>query len=321
MSTDKKDTDPIDPIDRFVPGFLDMAKRLERNRTIKYGIIGECDRQPMFAVSFLKKGRSIVYEERVYVFWSETHQLGTSFKEDHEIGRLYTYNPRNVYCYPFEQFKKSNGICRRKFKIDKDQNSAAASYCRIKDCPTFYLFNEYECPCCGKTTFEEIEPAGPTGWVPTNLDDYFCLDEYLQAVHVSAKAKPKRSVKLRRCHECKDGSLYTIPEKIVENGPPYPPNNWQGLEFLKYDKAEYEREKVKYEREKAEYEIALKFLQFRLWKKYRIKEPNRKSVKRAAERHYRRKQKKLTKSETLFFSTLLGAGAIRRAHEKNYAKK
>ena len=303
---EKEDTDFIQAINQ---GFKDMEEWAKIRRSVHSEIIHECNHKPVFAVSFLRKGRSIVYEQRVAIFWSDTYQLGTSFEEERQIGRLDRHYPRDGYCYPFEKFKKSVGANYEEFEIDADP-SPADMHSRFKYCPTFYLFDEYECPCCGKMIFERRESADSTRWW-SNLDTYFCLDKYIAAVHVAAKAKPKRTVKLRRCYECDEVSLYTIPERIVENGSRYPWHISPGIDHLK----------LRHEEDKKEYEIALQFLQFRLWKKYRIKEPNRKSVNRAAERHYRKKQKKLTKSEILFFSTLLGAGAIRRAHERNYAKQ
>lgn len=52
---------------------------------------------------------------------------------------------------------------------------------------------------------------------------------------------------------------------------------------------------------------ALKFLRFRLWKRYRVKEPNKREVVRAAARHIRRHSKKLTEPTRKFFQLLLGA--------------
>ena len=168
---------------------------------------------------------------------------------------------------------------------------------KLATIPIFTPFTIRVCAGCGETPIAMIGDSYPRGIFYNGLMN---LKEYIEIVkYVSPWPETMSRPQFFLCKDCKKrkSPLYHIFEEE------YSPTVRRFNQPTYTDGSDLAR-----------------FLRFKLWQKYRVKEPKRKEVQRAGERYFRRHNKKLSKHESEFFRLMLGANAIRRAYERSYPK-
>ena len=218
------------------------------------------------------------FHKTVYgYYWDDDKNQGAIVRLETSLMGSQNQEEANLYFYSFAREARLDKLIKKDGGFKKVISpNDYSTYL-----PVYPAYKMHLCPCCGTRHVSEDYPA-PI--VPENCGfDTLNLEQFLIAAATYHKAKNTRQT-IRRCSHCREKSLYWA----LEN-------------------------KVKYNRAT---EKEIKFLQFRLWKKYKLSKITKKLVRKSARRHYRKHCKKLTPQEQMFFQVLLGANAIKKYGEE-----
>ena len=262
------------------PFFQDWAIDLAKGYAEKSQLVDKMvvPKNFKFCLETSRLARTNFHETACGYYWDDDENQGAIVRLGTGLMGAQSLGNGNLYCYSFAREARLD-------KLIKEEDGGIKKVRSPNDystyLPVYPAYKMHLCPCCGKRHISENYPAQT---VPENyVFDTINLEQFLIAAATYHKAKNTRQT-IRRCNYCREKALYWNLENRVKNN--------------------FATEKE------------IKFLQFRLWKKYKLSKVTRKLVKKAALRHYRKHYKKLTPQEQMFFQVLLGANAIKKYREE-----